>query len=457
MLGFYPYPVLKMLLKNTRITGIIFLLLLAGFSSFSQGTIPELVFTNPQLSVDPGAKSAGSDGAVYVFQNVTSGVDALITIDGRSSGYVSLSNIDLAGPIQDPVNGTGFDNAWQPKVACNGGNAGANQNWWMEFQLNFVQHGDHTKPVSVSQFYATGLDDDGDGQSLNEFLSFYNMQSYTLEQNSAITVSSITGNMSNPQAAGKEFDGPDKNYAGISTSATDVMVTNYFLNANSIILRVGAKTGNHSSSAADRMYALWFKNFSFNTPQIGSLPLSLVSFTAQLNDENVMLNWVSELEINTSHFVIQRSVDGKDFDDDAIVFSEENNSVMKDYQFSDNINSIKDPLIYYRLKIVDMNGNYSYSNTILVRLGADQLQTAVLIYPNPAVNELRITIPNAWQNKTIVYSVYNSGGSLVKQRIEENAGQTETLPLLGLPSGLYLVNVVNGSQTAVQKLIKTDQ
>jgi len=452
----YPCPVLKMLPRSVCNSSLFIFALFIGHASFSQIPVSELVFTNPQLVTDSSSKAAGSDGALYVFQNVTSGVDALVTIDGRSSGYVGLTTIDLAGPVQDPVNGTGFDNAWQPQVSCNGGNAGPNQNWWMEFQVSFVQHTNHNQAVPVSEFYATGLDNDGDGGSLNEYLSFYGLQSYTLEQNTAITVTSITGNLSNPQSAGKEFDGPTKNYPGISTTATDVMVTNYYTNTNAFIIRVGAKTANRSSGAANRMYSLWFKNFSYHIGQTGSLPLSLVSFTAQLNNETVNLSWVSALQINTSHFVVQRSVDGVNYDDDAIVFTTENGSVTTDYQYADNIDEIKTSLIYYRLKIVDLDGKYQYSSIALVKLGNDQLQTAVVVYPNPVVDQLMITIPNVWQNKTIVYSVYNSNGSLMKKRIEENAGQTEILSIADLPSGLYLVNVMNGKQTSAQKLIKTN-
>jgi len=204
------------------------------------------------------------------------------------------------------------------------------------------------------------------------------------------------------------------------------------------------------------MYSLWFKNFSYHIGQTGSLPLSLVSFTAQLNNETVNLSWVSALQINTSHFVVQRSVDGVNYDDDAIVFTTENGSVTTDYQYADNIDEIKTSLIYYRLKIVDLDGKYQYSSIALVKLGNDQLQTAVVVYPNPVVDQLMITIPNVWQNKTIVYSVYNSNGSLMKKRIEENAGQTEILSIADLPSGLYLVNVMNGKQTSAQKLIKTN-
>jgi hypothetical protein len=456
MISLFRVVVLKLPHRYFPYGGLTLLVFFCYFSSFCQQVNAELVFTNPQLVTGPGSKTAGSDGAIYVFQNVTSGVDALVVVNGRSSAYVSLSTIDLAGPAEDPVNGTGFDNAWQPKVSCNAGNAGPNQSWWMEFQVSFVQHDDHTKPALVGEFYSTGLDIDGDGQGLNEYLSFFGLQSYTLEQNTGISAANIKGNMVNAQASGKEFDGPTKNYPGISTTAMDVMVTNDFLNTNSFIMRAGAKTGNHSTKAADRMYSLWFKNFTYTAPLTGSLPLSLISFTAQLKDENVILDWISEMQVNTSHFVVQRSLDGVDYDDDAIVFTQENSSVKKDYQFSDNINAVKAMLIYYRLKIVDLDGKYAYSKTVLVRLGTGQLQTAVLLYPNPVVSEVRITIPNEWQNKTIVYNLYNSSGSLMRQRTEENAGQTETMPIADLPAGLYMVNVMNGSQSLAQKLIKTN-
>ena len=167
-----------------------------------------------------------------------------------------------------------------------------------------------------------------------------------------------------------------------------------------------------------------------------------------------MLDWVTAIEVNTSHFVIQRSLDGKSFDDDAIVFTEGNSSVRKEYSFADNIASINGGLIYYRLKMVDLDAKYRYSDIVVVRLANDQQQMTILAYPNPAVNELRVTIPGEWQNKTVAYSVYNSNGSLMKQKVNSSAGQTETFHIADLPIGLYIVKAANGNETSVQRFMK---
>jgi len=438
-----------------RAAGLTVAFFFVFLSSYAQELVPELVFAHAQLKTGNGAKYAGADGAVYIFPNVTNDVDAVVSITGRSSEQVTLSNIDLAGPVEDPVNGTGYDNAWQPRVAYNGGNAPTNSSWWMEFRVSFVQHTDHNNPIAVNQFYVTGLDVDGDGQQLHECLSFYKPQSYTLEQNTDIYPASIVGSLADFSSSGKEFNGPTKNYPNITTTATDVMVTNYYSNANSFIVRIGAKNGYTATNAADRMNSLWFKSFAFNVPVVHTLPLSLVAFTAQLRNTDVAIHWATQMESNTSHFTLQRSVDGSSFDDDAIIFTDGNSDVRKEYNYTDKINKVSAGFIYYRLKLVDLDARYSYSKVVVVRL-SDELQTNLLVYPNPAQRELRITIPAEWQNKKVAYNVYNTNGILVKQKINSNAGQTETLQVDDLPAGVYIIKTANGSQITVQKFIKTN-
>jgi len=288
---------------------------------------------------------------------------------------------------------------------------------------------------------------------LHEFLCFYKQQSYTLEQNTDIIPASFVGCLSDGSSLGKEYNGPCKNYPNITTTATDVMVTNYYENTNNFIVRIGAKTGNTSSNSADRMNALWFKSFAFNVPVVNTLPLSLVAFTAQLKNTDVILNWATAMETNTSHFTVQRSIDGAAFDDDAIIFAEGNSDIRKDYSYTDKINTLPGHFIYYRLKMVDLDAKYRYSKVVVIRL-ADIEQANVVIYPNPTVHELRITIPSEWQNKTIAYNVYNTNGTLVRQKITSNAGQTETLQVADLPAGIYIIKTANGNQATIQKFIK---
>jgi hypothetical protein len=219
----------------------------------------------------------GLDGAVYIFENVGWNVDALVTILGRSSEQVSLSAMDLQGPEQDSVRGTGDDNAWQPRIKYANGQAPANQVWWMEFQVTFVKHFDRKTPLAVNQFFVSGLDIDGDGNQLHEFQSFYNMHFFSLEPQTAIFASSVQGSETDPLVRGKRFDGPTTHYPGISTTASDAQVSSFYTNTPSMIVRLGAQTGTSGSIQADRMYGLLFKSLAFDVPVGKQSPTNLVA------------------------------------------------------------------------------------------------------------------------------------------------------------------------------------
>ena len=185
----------------------------------------------------------GLDGAVYIFENVGWGMDALVTILGRSSDCVNLSDADIQGPDQNEAGGTGYDNAWQPRIKYADGKAPAHQTWWMEFKISFVKHSDWKTSISVNQFNVSGLDIDGDGNQLHEFQSYYKIQSFSLEHQTAIFASSVQGSETDPLLRGKRFDGTSKNYNGISVTAADAMVNNFYTGSSSMIVRLGAETG----------------------------------------------------------------------------------------------------------------------------------------------------------------------------------------------------------------------
>ena len=109
-----------------RITSVLFIFFIAATTQ-AQSLIPELCFKNPVLKTGKGCPGDGLDGAVYIFENVGWGVDALVTILGRSSTDSDFVGSDIQGPEQDSVNGTGYDNAWQPRIKYGDGNAPAHQ------------------------------------------------------------------------------------------------------------------------------------------------------------------------------------------------------------------------------------------------------------------------------------------------------------------------------------------
>jgi hypothetical protein len=269
----------KSLLKPVvylRITSVL-IIFFAAVSSQAQSLIPELVFKNPVLNTGVGKSGEGRDGAEYIFENVGWGIDALVTILGRSSVLVTLSETDLPGPERDAVNGTGYDNAWQPRIKYADGNAPADRSWWMEFKISFVQHADRNTSISVNQFNVLGLDIDGDGNQLHEYQSYFKTQSFSLDYQSAVFASSVQGTESDPMLRGKRFDGPSKNYSGISVLAEDALVNNFYTGSSSMIVRLGAETGNAGSVSADRMYGLLFTSLAFDIPSPKKTDLNLLA------------------------------------------------------------------------------------------------------------------------------------------------------------------------------------
>jgi Secretion system C-terminal sorting domain len=222
----------------------------------------------------------------------------------------------------------------------------------------------------------------------------------------------------------------------------------YTLSGSSPLLPAGtytyrAYTGNYGH----------FDNASARTGGI-PLPVKLESFTANATDGKAILNWVVSEETNFSHYVIEKSTNGTTFMNLSTVFSNGNGNERKMYSAADKINSDY-PVVYYRLRIVDIDGESSFSSIHIIKTGTSSLNTiSVLTYPNPVSNELRITIPANWQNKNVSYEVLTCNGQLVKKIAAANASQTETINVSTLVPGFYVVMVKCNGEKAQQKIIK---
>ncbi len=435
----YPKLILNWIVSLFKAT---FLLGLTCFIS-KTASAQELVFRNPALISGTG----GANNAVYRFSSVTSGVDALVKINGRSNNLVSLVAIDLSS--------SGFDKAFQPQVTYNN-NTTPNgvSDWWMEFQISFVKTNTST-PVTVNAFKATAVDIDGNGDKINEWVGFYGFDTYATEANTTLIGTNILETVANLlSVTGRRFDGPVTNYTNIDTGATRVMVTTAYSNTNSFRVR----TGGHStgaSGAADRMNSIYFKNFNFVTPTEVRLPVTLKSFTASLDALKPALNWVSSMEENLNYYSLERSTNGVDFNQVSITFAKGNSVGDVAYKYTDNaVPSDSKGVLYYRLKMVDIDGKFKYSETKLVRMGSDSKQVTVQLFPNPVVNDLRIGLPAEMQQKAGSIEILTLSGQVVKQILISSASQTEQVSVSNLPSGAYLVRVNLKGAVASQRFIK---
>jgi hypothetical protein len=390
-----------------------------------------LGFTNPQ----PVGATSLSVGARYRFASVNDTTDAVVRIDSLING-ASVESID------DNTPGTGYAFAFQPRVRA--GNTGKS---YAVFTISFYKKGTNT-PVSLQYINGTPIDIDGNA-SLKEYAEI------DMGTGSTLSYMSSTMDISLQQVGSGIFRA--QNILGIERDNLDtVSYNNMYTVANtdmsSFKVKYGAVTTNNAHSV--RQYSLYMKGFSY-TP-LHTLPVKLKTFNANLKGDNVVdLTWTTAMEINVSHFVIEKSVNGSSFTDAGIVFAFGNSTIERNYSMTDKLMNTQDAVIYYRLRSVDNDGKTELSETRAVRISSKPQSTVtVLTYPNPASNELRITVPSGWQNKKVVYELYTANGQAVRRIENGNSSQTETLNISALAPGFYMVRVSCNGEVAQQKIIK---
>ncbi|HNR15765.1 MAG TPA: T9SS type A sorting domain-containing protein [Chitinophagaceae bacterium] len=373
-------------------------------------------------------------GAVYRFASVTTNVDALVTID-------SLVNGAKVNKIDDNSNGTGYKAAFQPAVQS-GNFIGSS---YAVFTIQFVQE-NTTIPVILQSVNATALDLDGNS-TLKEFVEIgYGAgatMSYWMGTPDILVSQLITGAYYARNILGIER-------SGIDTASLANMFTATKSDVSSYTLKYGTITSNRTS--ATRQFSLYMKGFAYPP---STLPVSLTAFSASLNNNKVDLKWTTASEINVSHFVVEKSTDGSNYSDAGMVFSYGSAFETANYTLSDNISGTQSKVIYYRLRSVDIDGKSQLSATRIIRIDSKESNSiAILTYPNPVNNELRITVPANWQNKKAVYELFNANGQIAKRTETANSSQTEVINVTSLAPGFYIVRVSCEGQVAQQKIVK---
>jgi len=408
--------------KAYKLLFFILLLLFTSQASFSQ-----LVFKNASTEQGDG-KSVGS---VFRFPSVTANVDALVVIDSLINGS-SLSSIDISG---------GYADAFQPQIK-----AGSIGTSYAVFTIKFVAANTVT-PVFLSNISATNLDLDGTS-SLKEMceIDMNGGSSKFMNNNPKISVTLL-----NNKFRGLNLDGVDR--GGIDTSASELMFVVKNSNVSSFKVRFGALLTGSSGSGSARMYSLYMKDFAIANAT--TLPVTLTNFQANLKDKSASLVWTTTNQINFSHFVIEKSTDGKNFQEAAVLFADEaNTSAVIDYKYKDNLQNSSAKVIFYRLKMVDANEKYAYSETRMIRLATEVNNAQISTFPNPVTSEVRIMVPAEWQEKAVTYEIYNSTGILVHRVQNQKAAQVQQINVQNLNGGNYIVKVSNGSATSSSKIIK---
>jgi hypothetical protein len=123
------------------------------------------------------------------------------------------------------------------------------------------------------------------------------------------------------------------------------------------------------------------------------LPVELVSFTASISNGKVLILWIISSEINNAGFSLQRSEDNEKFEEVAFIKGNGTTTSTSEYSYKD-ISALSGKY-YYRLKQIDFNGSFYYSNSIEIDLGIPKNFILDQNYPNPfnPTTTIRFSIP----------------------------------------------------------------
>jgi hypothetical protein len=183
---------------------------------------------------------------------------------------------------------------------------------------------------------------------------------------------------------------------------------------------------------------------------VGSpLPINGVDITARRQGANVLVSWTTQSEQNSARFDVERSDDGINFIKIGEVQAAGSSTNLRSYRFTD-VNVAKS-MLFYRLKMVDADGSYKLS---LVRVVAktDANMQEFLLYPNPAVSYVNITLMEA-AAKELQLQITNQVGQIVKSVRVSTGTQLIKLDVSQLPKGIYAVVLRGNDAVQVKKLI----
>jgi endonuclease I len=166
---------------------------------------------------------------------------------------------------------------------------------------------------------------------------------------------------------------------------------------------------------------------------LSALPVNLQWFKGALKGSDVVLTWQAASEANFSRYEVERSVNGTDFVRIGTVAPR----ALRQYSFTDHVQQLGSRRLYYRLRMVDLDGSSRYSAVFSLHTPAN---LRFQLYPNPASSRLTVELGSQPFSGTLLITDL-SGRPLYSQRLTQQRGQVQ-VPVSSLAAGRYLLRLL---------------
>ncbi len=193
------------------------------------------------------------------------------------------------------------------------------------------------------------------------------------------------------------------------------------------------------------------------TVESNILPVELSAFTVETASCTAILNWTSESEVNFSHYEIQRSFDGRDYTTINNVTGKGDATTSSSYDYKDNVTNVIDNNVYYRLKLVDLDGTYKLSEVEVTRFENCNKGDEFALSPNPVFvgAPLTLALGEAFLSSTgdIQIRIVDMVGKVVKEMtVDSQSSSTITIDTKNLGSGTYILQTRNLASSSFKSI-----
>ena len=182
------------------------------------------------------------------------------------------------------------------------------------------------------------------------------------------------------------------------------------------------------------------------------VPVKIESFSVRSFENQHFINWTTSVEINTEKYVIERSQNGKDFLPITNIPAALNSSLEKKYTFTDYF--ITGQPLFYRLKSIDINGHFEYSN-IIKTVAYTKGKGNCLITPMPVNNSLQVNWLSASSGVANLVILNINGSTVYSKQIAFKSGMNQaSLSASQLSKGMYVFKIINDKEVISTTFIK---
>ena len=303
--------------------------------------------------------------------------------------------------------------------------------------------------LSTGNYYATVYGDGATGTAYSTSATTQFLPPYpTILSTSGITTTTATLHWNTVSCADSYI--VEYRKLGTTTWTTSGVITIDSLMLTGLTMATSYEWAVRSSVTLDALTFTGSYSHADTFTTATQLPVTFVSFDGIMQNNNAVLSWKTADEINNKGFQVERSADAANFNSIGFVNAQYGHTEL-DYNFTDK--NIGSATYYYRLKQIDLDGNFAYSKVI--KLGASVFSWSV--NGNPVVNNnsyLQLVLNHT---ATVSFQVISLNGSVL-QTIHKgslNAGNyTMPLTLGNVSAGTYIVKLIVDKQSYTTRVIK---